>query len=367
MGSSLLGPVARSRWVRHRHLVPSPAQGLEPFVSAVKDAIDTVGYDIVFGGGDAEVMALAATREAYGAKVPYPDAEIANRAFDKLASLDAAVASGLRVPATWPCTAATIAAVLGPVMLKAPLHWTPGSEVSSTRVEPAIVRSPAEARLRANAMRAAGAEPFFQELIPGGYKISYIALVAPSGEVWAEHQQWTRRTWPPASGHDTRGETMPVDRALADRSVDFLRRLGWFGLSHLEFLVPVDGEPRLVDFQGRFYGSLALAMRAGVDYPGLWARAILDGWPAEARPEPPITARTSVRYIRSQSDLMRAFAERRGGIAAELMGYARYRAGAVGSLWSMRDPAPAGYWMLNVGRVLGGRLVRRLSRPGPVT
>jgi len=338
-------------------------------VTAVKEAVQVVGYDIVFGGGDAEVMALAATRDAYSARVPYPDAAVTNRAFDKLASVDAAVASGLAVPMTWPCTDEAIAAVDRPVMLKARLHWTPGSQSPSTRVEPAIVRSPDEARFRAMAMRAAGADPFFQELVPGGYKISYIVLISPSGEVWAQHQQWTRRTWPPDSGHDTRGETMPVDLALANRSVAFLRRLGWYGLSHLEFAVSPEGEPRLIDFQGRFYGSQALATRAGVDYPALWARAILDGWPAEARPDPPVTALTGVRYIRSQSDLMRAFSERRGGIAGELVGYARYRPGAVGSLWSTRDPAPVAYWILNVGRVLSGRLgtlARRRIRRRPV-
>jgi hypothetical protein len=156
---------------------------------------------------------------------------------------------------------------------------------------------------------------------------------------------------------------MPIDPELSRKSVAFLRRVGWYGLSELEFLVAPSGEPQLIDFQGRFYGSMALAIAAGTDYPRLWAEAVLSDWSTDLQPVPPLAAEAGYRYVRTESDLKRVLAERRGGLMRDAAGYVRYRAGAVGSLWSGRDPLPAVWWSINMSRNVGRRVLRRrLSR-----
>jgi len=352
-----------SRWATAWHRVPPCWSDPDGFVEGTEAAIKAGGYDIVFTGGDAGVLALSAARGSFSARVPYPAIDVTRRAFDKLACVPDALAVGLAVPTVTPLTEDVIEAIRSPVMLKSRLHWTPGSQGGRARLDPVIVRTPAEARARLDEIHAVGGDGFLQEIVPGGHKISYVSLLSPSGQVWAHSQQWTTWSWPPDRGHFTRGETMPIDPELSRKSVAFLRRVGWYGLSELEFLVAPSGEPQLIDFQGRFYGSMALAIAAGTDYPRLWAEAVLSDWSTDLQPVPPLAAEAGYRYVRTESDLKRVLAERRGGLMRDAAGYVRYRAGAVGSLWSGRDPLPAVWWSINMSRNVGRRVLRRrLSR-----
>jgi hypothetical protein len=129
---------------------------------------------------------------------------------------------------------------------------------------------------------------------------------------------------------------MPVDPRLREGVAALLERLGWFGLAQVQFLAPPGGEPRLIDLNGRFYGSLALAVGAGVNLPAIWAAA------AQDRPPPPAPAQLpTVRYQWLEGDLRRAFAERRGGLLTDVAGTLRYAVGAQHSVASLRDPGPA--------------------------
>jgi hypothetical protein len=64
---------------------------------------------------------------------------------------------------------------------------------------------------------------------------------------------------------------MPVLLADAER---ILTSLGWHGVAMVEFRVDVHGKHWLIEINPRLWGSLALAIDAGVDFPvGLWRLA----------------------------------------------------------------------------------------------
>src|SRR5919204_6073325 len=77
------GVAACSRSVRHRHRVPAPQLDQDGFVVATARAITEVGYEIVFGARDVDVLALSARREEIPAIVPYPPHERLIQLFDK--------------------------------------------------------------------------------------------------------------------------------------------------------------------------------------------------------------------------------------------------------------------------------------------
>jgi hypothetical protein len=61
-----------------------------------------------------------------------------------------------------------------------------------------------------------------------------------------------------------------VDPDLLRRSVELLRRFGWEGVAMVEYKRDVEtGQPFLMEVNGRFWGSLQLAIDAGVDFPRL--------------------------------------------------------------------------------------------------
>jgi predicted ATP-grasp superfamily ATP-dependent carboligase len=65
---------------------------------------------------------------------------------------------------------------------------------------------------------------------------------------------------------------------LREAAIALLAELGWHGPASVEFKVDArDGRPRLLDINGRFWGTLGLAIRAGIDFPGLACRVAVEG------------------------------------------------------------------------------------------
>jgi predicted ATP-grasp superfamily ATP-dependent carboligase len=142
VASSELSFVGASRHCSWRHRIPGPDDGLERFIDAVAAAVSKVGYDIVFPGGDAELLALATGREGVPAILPFPDIAVVRRALDKLELAGAAARVGIDVPETKVATAEAIRAMTYPVLVKARLHWVPGSSGCSSRIEGVVARDP---------------------------------------------------------------------------------------------------------------------------------------------------------------------------------------------------------------------------------
>jgi predicted ATP-grasp superfamily ATP-dependent carboligase len=146
--------------------------------------------------------------------------------------------------------------------------------------------------------------------------------------------------------------TVAVDPRLRDGAVTALREAGWWGLAELQFLVGADDQPALIDFNGRFYGSMALAAAAGLPLADLWARIALD----EPGPQG-LTARVGVQYQWLEGDLRRAVSgpHRLREVARSLAAVPR----SAHSVWARNDPAPAVRHLTELGRrgvrKLGGR------------
>jgi predicted ATP-grasp superfamily ATP-dependent carboligase len=338
-----------SRSVSRTYVAPEPQGGLDAFVAAVNAAIAAGGYEIVFGADDAQVLALSERRGDVDAVVPHAPHAAVVRSLDKLELGRAAERAGLAAPRTlaaedgWPEGAPV------PAVVKARLHasFAPGG--GAERIKTQVVGDEHEGERRIEEIAALGAVPVVQEVVEGRLE-AFVALVDGDGRLLACAQQRAGEIWPPHVGVSARAVTVPVDSGLADRVGAMLVDLGWSGLAELQFLVPPDGEPRVIDLNGRFYGSLQLAVSAGVNFPDLWAR-MATGRPVDGRVQAP----GGVRYQWLEGDLKRALVQRRGGLVRDVAGTLRYAVGARHSLWSPRDPGPA----LHVAATLAGRAARR--------
>jgi predicted ATP-grasp superfamily ATP-dependent carboligase len=345
---------AASRAVGAVHRIPSPTKDFAAFAEALPGIVSTHGYDIVFAGGDAEVIALAEIADRLEAVVPYPSAADVARAHDKLVLAREAEAAGLATPLTWPATPQTLDSVSLPVVVKPRLHWSPGTSGAPDRLEAAIVHDRDELRRREREITAAGGEAIIQEVVRGDI-VSYVAVIIdPEAGPIAEFQQLSVGTWPTPAGVVTRAEIVPLDPDLARGSRELLRRLRWVGLVQLQFVLPAAGAPRIIDLNGRFYASLALPMAAGLNLAAAWGAAALGG-PTQAS-----APRTGVRFQWLLGDLRRATVERRGGLWRDFAGCLGYRRGSVHSIWDPRDPSP----MLRlVASYLRPRAIRQAIAP----
>jgi predicted ATP-grasp superfamily ATP-dependent carboligase len=65
---------------------------------------------------------------------------------------------------------------------------------------------------------------------------------------------------------------------LKEQAVELLRSLHWHGAAQVEFKRDSrDGTPTLMEVNPRFWGTLDLAVQAGIDLPALTARLAVDG------------------------------------------------------------------------------------------
>ncbi|MFN2491860.1 MAG: ATP-grasp domain-containing protein, partial [Pyrinomonadaceae bacterium] len=64
--------------------------------------------------------------------------------------------------------------------------------------------------------------------------------------------------------------SVPLDPRLIEPAVRLLSKLRWHGPAMVEFKDDGVDPPCLMEINGRFWGSLQLAIDAGVDFPCLW-------------------------------------------------------------------------------------------------
>lgn len=79
-------------------------------------------------------------------------------------------------------------------------------------------------------------------------------------------------------------ESVVADPALVERSRRLLARLNWQGVAMVEYKIDAStGMPYLMEINGRFWGSLQLAIDAGVDFPRLLLEVATGGGPRRRR------------------------------------------------------------------------------------
>jgi predicted ATP-grasp superfamily ATP-dependent carboligase len=347
------GLALASRCCRFGHLIAPLQPSVDAFVTSVATVARQGRYDVVFGAGEAEVLALSAARTALPAVFPHSQHDLLLRALDKSELSRAACAVGLAVPDV--VDVGDVPDERTAVVVKARLHARPDVQGAPPRIDTTVVVGRTAAHRRVADIRALGGEPEVQTF-HAGTLVAYSAVRGRAGQgVVADSMQRASRIWPPGAGASCRAETVEADEDLVDRSGALLEELGWFGLAELQFLVGEDGVPRLIDLNGRFYGSLSLAVAAGANLPAAWADLALGRTPG-----PRVRARPGVRYQWGTADVRRALRERRGGLLADVAATTTYAARSRHSVVALRDPAPAATRLLGaaaarLGSGTGGR------------
>jgi len=241
--------------------------------------------------------------EAQGITVGCGPADLLLRAFDKPRTLELAEACGVRVPPRHvPISLAdgrTAAEELGyPVVVKPRFShfWEQGRFISGTGSRYAHDAAELEASLRAG--RQGALWPLIQGFVPGTGKGVFALCDHGTPVAWFAHER-LRDVRPSGSGSSLR-RSIPIDPRLQEPAARLLASLGWHGPVMVEFRDDGTSEPCLIEVNGRFWGSLELAVASGVDFPNLWLR-LLRG----EHLEPPPRYKTGVTQRWVWGDMLR--------------------------------------------------------------
>jgi predicted ATP-grasp superfamily ATP-dependent carboligase len=269
-----------SRFCMRRVVLPHPSRGIDLFVEHLLEHLDDNEYDVLLPMCDYTTIAISLHREALETRVrvPVPDSETLMMSRDKLETLTIARRIGIEIPEThcvrqrseletiadsidYPCVFKLRRGVGG-----AGLRFPDSSEALMQCFD----SLPA-----ASDMVVDHQSPIIQEYIPG--EVHDVCLLFNRGEPRAALTQKRIRTYPSTGGVGIQNQTTD-EPELKDQAVRLLRALKWHGPAQVEFKIDSrDGLPKLMEVNGRYWGTLDLSRRAGIDFAFLACRLALDG------------------------------------------------------------------------------------------
>jgi predicted ATP-grasp superfamily ATP-dependent carboligase len=267
-----------SRYVRGRDMVTDPLAAPDRFADDVCRVIRARGIEIVIPITDPALLALVSRRHDLGdAVLPWPDAERVRQVADKALVIDVARELGVRVPeqryAENPDEAIDAERHLRfPVVLKPSRSVRESVDGAVARLEVTHASDATVVRARVAELEAAAFPLLVQERIVGpGIGVSCLMW---NGRLVAHFTHRRLRERPPAGGVSVYAESIEPLEGLVEQSATLLRRLDWQGVAMVEYKIDAaTGEAYLMEVNGRFWGSLQLAIDAGVDFPALLVAA----------------------------------------------------------------------------------------------
>jgi predicted ATP-grasp superfamily ATP-dependent carboligase len=281
---------ATSRYISRFALVPDPLAAPDTFVPAVHRLASQLGSAVVLPVTDQSSAALLPARDQFaGVTIPGPDADAFRRASDKRLVLAEAAALGIATPRQIVLTDATEVAQIEADHLPFPVVIKPGASVRGGRRWSVSYAGDEAGLARALASLPAEAYPVMlqQRIVGPGCAIF---LLVWNGQTIATFAHRRRREFPPSGGASVYCASVAADPALVERSRALLDRFGWQGVAMVEFkLDAATATPYLMEVNGRLWGSLQLAIDAGVDFPRLLVEAATG-----MTPEPVATYRVGV-------------------------------------------------------------------------
>jgi predicted ATP-grasp superfamily ATP-dependent carboligase len=270
---------AASRFCAAEVVTAPPLEEPAGFADALAAACSARGVALVVPVTDASMGAVLARRDALGgARVPVGDASAYARLSDKAAAGAAAATLGIRVPRQ--CVATT-ANDIDTAALRYPVVAKPARSVGErdgARRKHGVRHAATRAELeRVLAALPATAFPLLVQERVVGPGLGVFLLVW-DGALLASFAHRRIREKPPAGGVSVYAESVALDAGLLARSRALIDAFGFAGVAMVEYKVDAaTGEPVLMEINGRFWGTLQLAIDAGVDFPRLLVDAALGG------------------------------------------------------------------------------------------
>lgn len=283
----------RSRYARRRLEQPSPLD-FATFRSWLTELDAESRYDLIVVSTEASLLPFRQFDEsdALRVKAILPSNRALDIALDKHRTWAHALEVGIRVPetvlVTGPGSVPPPPAQGYPVVLK-PIRSKVDLNGSLTYIEPRVVRTE-EDRLLAFEEWLPVAAVQQQQYVQGtGIGVE---LLYDRGRAVLHFLHERIHEWPLTGGASTYRKSLRPDAPALAAAARLLGSLAWHGVAMVEFKRAPDGTLYLMEINPRLWGSLALALDAGVDFPLALARI------ACGQPLPTHTARYRLYYTR---------------------------------------------------------------------
>ncbi len=343
-----------SRGVHHCPLTTDPYADSVAYAAELGEMIVARGIEVLLPITDVSVEAALEHRHLLPREValPLPDLATYRRASDKLQLLDLARAAGFGVPETVVLDSAADSGAcaddLFPAVVK-PHRSVVTVDGGRCAVGVTFVRDAVECRRALARLPPAAFPVLLQRRVSGAGEGLFV--LRWGGRTVALFAHRRLREKPPAGGVSVYRESIPPDAHLLRAGERLLEALDWNGLAMIECKRDgTTGRHTIMEVNGRFWGSLQLAIDAGVDFPALLVRCALgQDPPSPNRVGYRVGVRSRwfwgdvdhlyLRLTRSAADL--ELADRDVSRLRAVLRFLAFRPGRDRcEVWRWRDPAP---------------------------
>jgi predicted ATP-grasp superfamily ATP-dependent carboligase len=272
------------------------------FLESVREFVRAQKIDLVLPITDWTLGPLSDAREQFRdlCKVAVPPVEAVRIASDKYETIRLAQSLGVAMPRTWLLSSVgelgQLPELKFPIVVKdrCSVRWSNGRAVFGSV---AYAYSGEELEKRVRERLAAAGDVMIQEFAAGA-GLGFACFVA-KGEVYLPFQWLRIREVDPRGSASSCRKAIPLDAALVAASSKLIAGIGFEGIAMVEYKQPKLGPPVLMEINGRPWGSIALPIASGIDYP----RYLIEWWLEGKLPPQAIPFREGVVCRRAVSEL----------------------------------------------------------------
>jgi predicted ATP-grasp superfamily ATP-dependent carboligase len=356
-----------SRYCRGFSISPDPMADPEGFLATAGERAEAWETPWLFPITEKSLRAILPNRDRFpGLQIPFPEAEVFSAVSDKSLVLARAREIGLAVPRQWEWESREDADDSAIPEDSFPLALKPPRSVrqlgrGTGQISVSYALNPSHLRDWIHSSDEASYPVLVQERVVGEGVGVFLLTWEEVLRGVVGHRRIREK--PPSGGVSVVRESTTVSPDLLEKSLELLRQLGWSdGVAMVEYKVdPTTGMAWLMEINGRFWGSLQLAVNAGVNFPALLLRCA-QGDP----PSAPVrgTPGVRIRWLMGDVDqlLLRLFRSREelslpdsvpGRVRAVWEFVQDFRPGTRSEVFRPSDPAPflkeVGVWFRNLG------------------
>ncbi len=276
---------ALSKYCKKNFVYPDPQVNCKMFIDGLIDILKNGDYKAIYSSREVTTIPISYYKkelERY-TKVPFPDYSKMLMVHDKAKTIKFATEHGILVPKTYFVESMEeLEEISGtieyPVVVKSRCKttWSDRKPMMLKVTSRNYVNNKNDlVNISGDIFKKSGEMPLVQEYIHGkGYGVE---VLFNHGELRAIFIHRRLREYPITGGASTLRESV-YNEKLKDITLDLMKGLEWHGVAMVEFkLDEKDGEPKLMEVNGRFWGSLPLSIAAGVDFPYLLHKMVIEG------------------------------------------------------------------------------------------
>lgn len=260
-----------SRFSKQHFTYPSPGQDHMRFIETLSHLVKQQNIDILLPMTELTTMLLLMHRDLFpDTSIPFSDMNTVESLANKCLLMQTAESLNIPVPRTWyvddpdklPCMLEDLPY---PIVLKPGKSWLFNAGQWS-RAAVRFAANATDAKKILDSEWAFKAHPFMIQKCVDGHGAGVFAIYA-SGKSLALFAHRRLREKPPSGGVSVLSESTQVEPEPGAYARALLDNANWHGVAMVEFKIASDGTPYLMEINTRFWGSLQLAIDAGVDFP----------------------------------------------------------------------------------------------------